>query len=62
MLFKGRHQAPFLGVGGTGREIKWAGAAFFRTKGERITELWVLGDIDSVKQQLGAQDSDTFSA
>lgn len=57
MIFKGEHQASFFGVEATGREIKWAGAAFFRTNGERITELWVLGDIDSVKQQLGAEAS-----
>jgi len=37
-----------------------AGAAFFHTNGERITELWVLGDIDSVKQQLGAEASAMF--
>ncbi len=54
MRFVGRHQAPFFGVEATGQEIEWAGAAFFKTDGARITELWVLGDIDAVKRQLGA--------
>ncbi len=53
MRFSGRHQAEFFGVAATGREIEWAGAAFFRIDQERIAELWVLGDIDSVKEQLG---------
>ncbi len=52
MLFKGRNQDEFFGVTATGREIAWAGAAFFTMNGSRITELWVLGDVDSVKAQL----------
>jgi len=48
-------------VEATGRVITWAGGAFFTTDGERITELWVLGDIDSVKQQLGAPQDSGFS-
>jgi steroid delta-isomerase-like uncharacterized protein len=62
MIFKGQHQANFLGVEATGREIKWAGAAFFRTNGKRITELWVLGDIDSIKQQLEPETSVSLSS
>ena len=29
MMFSGRHRAPLLGVAATGREVSWAGAAFF---------------------------------
>ncbi len=54
MTFKGTHQAKFFDVEATGREIMWAGAAFFTIVDGRILELWVLGDIDSVKQQLGS--------
>ncbi len=60
MTFKGKHQAEFFGVPATGREIKWSGAAFFRTDGSRIVELWVLGDIDGVKSQLNAAASSQF--
>jgi hypothetical protein len=43
----------FEGAVDTGKEIGWAGAAFFTTDGRQITELWVLGDVDSLKAQLG---------
>lgn len=56
MKFSGRHRATFFGVAPTGREIAWSGAAFFEADGQRITVLWVLGDIDAVKQQLGIAD------
>ena len=53
MTFKGTHRGRFFEIPPTGKEIKWAGAAFFRTDGNKIAELWVLGDLDSVKRQLG---------
>ena len=52
MRFEGRHRGVFLGVQPTERDICWAGAAFFTTDGQRIAELWVLGDVDAVKRQL----------
>ena len=33
---------------------------FFTTDGHRITELWVLGDVDTVKRQLGASAVSSF--
>ena len=53
LRFAGIHRGPFFGVPATGREIAWSGAAFFEAGGDRITTLWVLGDVDAVKQQLG---------
>ena len=53
LRFAGLHHGTFFGVAPTGREIAWSGAAFFATDGARITALWVLGDVDAVKQQLG---------
>lgn len=61
MLFRGIHQAALFGVPATGALIEWSGAAFFETNGEQITALWVLGDVDAVKQQLGAQASPVFT-
>ena len=52
MRFRGIHRGTFFGIAPTGREITWSGAAFFTIRGERIAELWVLGDIDAVKRQL----------
>jgi len=62
MTFKGTHRGRFFEIPPTGREIKWVGAAFFRTDGDKISELWVLGDLDSVKQQLGAPAGTGFSS
>ena len=53
LSFSGIHRAKFFGVEPTGREIRWAGAAFFTMAGGQITELWVLGDIDAVRQHTG---------
>jgi steroid delta-isomerase-like uncharacterized protein len=55
MSFHGRHQADFFGVPATGLHIEWAGAAFFETSDHKISKLWVLGDIDSVKLQLSSR-------
>jgi steroid delta-isomerase-like uncharacterized protein len=60
MTFTGVHRAPFFGVAATGRAIGWAGAAFFTANGERIVALWVLGDIDGLKRQLGAVPESQF--
>jgi len=56
MRFSGQHRGTMFGVAATGHQIAWSGAAFFKTNGSTITALWVLGDIDSVKQQLGLSD------
>ena len=47
------HQAELFGVPPTGRRISWNGAAFFGFRNGRISSLWVLGDVDAVKNQLG---------
>ena len=52
MSFRGTHRGRFFGVEATGREIRWSGAAFFAASGGKITELWVLGDIEAVRRQL----------
>lgn len=52
LRFSGAHQGLFFGVPPSGRQITWSGAAFFETGEGQITRLWVLGDIDPVKQQL----------
>lgn len=61
MIFHGRHRSRFFDVEATGKEIRWAGGAFFTTDGKQIVELWVLGDVDSVKQQLNASGGATFT-
>ncbi|MBG02849.1 MAG: hypothetical protein CMM59_02080 [Rhodospirillaceae bacterium] len=52
MTFTGVHKDVFFGVPATGRQITWAGAAFFTVEAGCISDLWVLGDLDSLKSQL----------
>ena len=61
MTFTGIHRGVFFGMPATGLRITWAGSAFFTTDGHRITKLWVLGDIDAIKSQLGAGANAPFS-
>lgn len=60
MRFDGVHRSTFFGVPATGRPITWAGAAFFTLRDSQIGRLWVLGDIDGIKQQLGAARTASF--
>jgi predicted ester cyclase len=61
MRFRGIHRASLFGVSATGHKITWQGAAFFTTNRRLITELWVLGDVDDVKRQLGAAPTSSFT-
>ena len=61
MRFAGRPCGELFGVPATGRPVAWAGAAFFRTDGRQIVDLWVLGDVDALKRQLGAAAEAAFT-
>jgi predicted ester cyclase len=52
MSFHGRHRAKLFGVAPTGRDIRWSGAAFFKSRGDKVGALWVLGDVEGVRRQL----------
>jgi steroid delta-isomerase-like uncharacterized protein len=54
MVFSGRHRAPFLGFRPTGQRVEWAGAAFFTFEHGLVSDLWVLGDLRALYQQLAA--------
>lgn len=56
MTFSGAHEGPFLGYPPTGRQLSWAGAAFFTVEQGLISAVWVLGDLQSLEQQLLADD------
>lgn len=60
--FHGVHKAPFFGVQASGRTIRWSGAAFFWEANGRISQLWVLGDIDAVKMQLKCSEDAQFES
>lgn len=52
----GIHKSSFFEVEATGHEVTWQAAVFFKFNedGTRIKEIWMVGDIDSLKNQLGA--------
>jgi predicted ester cyclase len=52
MRFEGIHRVPFLGFAPTGQRVDWAGAALFALKGDKIADLWVLGDLQGLREQL----------
>lgn len=62
MTFTGIHRGEFFGVPATGRRITWVGSAFFTIAAGRIERLWVLGDIDRVRSQLGASERSAFES
>jgi len=61
MTFKGVHRGRFFDVEPTGRTVEWAGGAFFTTSNSQIEDLWVLGDIDTLKRHLQADGFATFA-
>jgi predicted ester cyclase len=50
--FEGVHRGELLGFASTGRRVAWTGAAFFTVIGGRLTDVWVLGDLDALRSQL----------
>jgi predicted ester cyclase len=52
MWFSGVHRGEMLGIPPSGRRIGWAGAALFRAEGDRLAELWVLGDLVGLEASL----------
>jgi RimJ/RimL family protein N-acetyltransferase/predicted ester cyclase len=58
MLFSGVHRADFFGYAPTFKRVEWAGAAVFTFDGDKISDLWVLGDMHGLLQQL-ARNVDT---
>ena len=54
VLFSGVHRAEFLGFPPTGKPVSWIAAALFTFVDEKISDLWVLGDLDGLHKQLAA--------
>lgn len=52
LTFSGVHRRTFLGAAPTGLRVAWAGAAFFAFTGGLVSDLWVLGDLHGLHQQL----------
>ena len=54
MRFSGIHQGEFLGYAPTQKTVSWAGCALFTFEGDKVSDLWVLGDLKSLEHQLKA--------
>ena len=52
LTFSGTHKGELFGYAPTGRQIRYAAAAFFTIKDGRIASGWVLGDLQSLREQL----------
>ena len=50
--FSGLHVGEFLGFPPTGRHVEWIGAAFFVGDESQLVDIWVLGDLESLRAQL----------
>jgi predicted ester cyclase len=53
LLYTGTHGGHLAGLPPTGRHFSYSGAAFFTAHASRLTSAWVLGDLSSLREQLG---------
>lgn len=54
LRFHDYHRKELFGFAPTGRHVAWAGAPFFTFEGDRVRDLWVLGDVHGLIEQLKA--------
>lgn len=52
MRFSGIHRGEFFGFKPTGKPVEWMGSALFSFEGEKVADLWVLGDVHGLLQVL----------
>lgn len=52
MRFSGIHRGEFFGYQPTGIPVDWLGSALFSFDGEKVADLWVLGDVHGLLQLL----------
>ena len=50
--YSGTHLGELFGIAPTRKPVHYAGAAFFRIAGGRVSEGWVLGDTAGLEAQL----------
>ena len=56
LTYTGTHEGELFGVAPTHKEVTYAGAAVFSFDGEKIRQVWVLGDIYGLLRQLNGCD------
>lgn len=55
---RGTHQGGFMGAAGAGQQVTVSGMTFFRFADGQIVETWDMGDMLTLRQQLGLIPSD----
>ena len=56
LRFHGIHRKPLFGIEPSGRHVWWYGAPFFTFEGDKVRDLWVLGDIHGLIARLEGAD------
>jgi steroid delta-isomerase-like uncharacterized protein len=51
----GTHEGEFAGIPATGKRVETTSAALLRLEGDRVAEMWVYSDGETLKQQLEAE-------
>ncbi len=54
MTFTGIHKKEFMGYSATSKRVSWSGCALFTFTDEKISDVWVLGDLKNLEIQLQA--------
>lgn len=52
LRFTGTHRGTLLDIPATGRGFAYSGAAFFTVADGLISDIWVIGDLDTLRRQL----------
>ncbi len=52
MLYTAIHKGELLGHPPTGRPVRWWGAALFTFEGDRIADVWIVGNQKALELQL----------
>lgn len=51
-IYNGTHSGKLFEYEATNKRIKYYGASFFKFKDEKISSVWVLGDLTNLNKQL----------
>ncbi len=52
LRYHGYHRGELLGYPPTGRHVWWYGAPLFSFEGDKVRDLWVLGDVYGLIERL----------
>jgi steroid delta-isomerase-like uncharacterized protein len=52
LVWSGTHDGHLLGIEATGRRFSYSGAAFFTARDGLLAEIWVVGDLAGLRDQL----------